>query len=87
MVRRVHAESNRSAGARTVATIATDRDVPLSRYRAKRLMEQLKLKSCQLSKHRYKNAKQEDLIIPNVLNRKFNPSGVFQDSCHSLLTI
>lgn len=35
-VRSVHKESNGSAGARTVATIVTNRGTPLSRYRAGR---------------------------------------------------
>lgn len=73
MVRRIHAESNGSAGARTIAQVSTDRDVPLSRYRATGLMEKLGLVSCQLPKHNYKKAVQEHICIPNVLDRQFEP--------------
>jgi len=55
----VLAESNGSAGARTLATIMTQRGTPLSRYRARGLMKELELVSCQQPKHRYKNASQE----------------------------
>ncbi len=44
LVKAIFKESNGSAGARTIARIATDRDHPLSRYRAGRLM-----KTCQLT--------------------------------------
>jgi len=40
-------ESNGSAGARTIAGVATDRGIRLSRYRAGRLMKQCHLVSCQ----------------------------------------
>ena len=42
LVKSIFRESNGSAGARTIAQIATDRKHPLSRYRAGRLM-----KACQ----------------------------------------
>jgi len=70
-VRRIHRESNGSAGARTIAQIATDRKVSLSRYRVTRLMKQLGLVSCQLPKHSYKKAHQEHISIPNILDRQF----------------
>jgi putative transposase len=72
MVKSIFEESNGSAGARTIATIATDRDCPLSRYRASRLMISCGLSSCQQPKHAYKKAKQEHIDIPNHLNRKFD---------------
>ena len=40
-VKAIHSESEGSAGARTLATIATGRGFNLSRYRAGRLMEKL----------------------------------------------
>jgi putative transposase len=40
-------DSEGSAGARSIAQMATDQDVPLSRYRAGRLMKKLGLISCQ----------------------------------------
>ena len=40
-VRAVHAESNGSAGARTIADMVTARGTSLSRYRAGKLMKKL----------------------------------------------
>ena len=74
MVRSIFKESEGSAGARTIATIATVRDVPLSRYRAGGLMKQCDLASCQLPKHAYKKATQAHTDIPNHLNREFTMS-------------
>jgi len=68
----IHRESNGSAGARTIASISTQRGLPLSRYRSGRLMKQLKIVSCQLPGHRYKKATQEHIAIPNHLAREFN---------------
>lgn len=70
-MRAVHAESNGSAGARTVADMVTTRGTALSRYRAGRLMKQLELVSCQVPKHSYKKAEQDHLNIPNKLDRQF----------------
>jgi putative transposase len=70
-VRRIRRESNGSAGARTIAGIATTRGFSLSRYRAGRLMKTLALVSCQLPKHAYKKATREHVEIPNLLNRQF----------------
>jgi putative transposase len=53
-VRAAHAESNGSAGARTIADIVTTKGTSLSRYRAGKLMKQLELVSCQVPKHAYK---------------------------------
>ncbi|WP_399322786.1 hypothetical protein [Thiomicrorhabdus lithotrophica] len=61
MVRRIHAESNGSAGARTIEQISSDRKLPISRYRAGKMMKQLRLQSCQLPKHNYKKALQEHI--------------------------
>ena len=74
MVKAIFNESSGSAGARTVATIATARDVLLSRYRASKIMKQFDLTSCQLPKHAYKPGGNEYLNIPNHLNREFNVS-------------
>ena len=74
IVKAIHAESNGSAGARTIATIATSRDYPLSLYRAGKLMKAQQLVSCQLPKHAYKKATQEHVSISNQLNREFNVS-------------
>ena len=47
-VKKVHRQSNGSAGARTVAVMATNNDRPLSSYRAGNIMKKLDLVSCQL---------------------------------------
>ena len=73
-VREAHRESNGSAGARTIANIVTTRGIPLTRYRAGRLMEALDLVSCQQPKHRYKKVNEEHEIIPNKLAREFTVS-------------
>ena len=72
MIKTIHTESNGSAGARTIATVSTQRGLPLSRYRSGGLMKELKLTSCQLPGHRYKKATQEHSAIPNHLAREFN---------------
>jgi putative transposase len=71
MVKSIFAESGGSAGARTVACIASERDLPLSRYRASRIMKKLDLTSCQMPKHAYKRGGNEHLEIPNYLDRQF----------------
>ena len=71
-VRSAHKESNGSAGSRTISSILTQRGMPLSRYRARGLMKELGLVSSQQPKHRYRNAKQEQVIVSNELDRQFN---------------
>ncbi|MBC9568858.1 IS3 family transposase, partial [Escherichia coli] len=58
-IRRAWNQSRGSAGARTLAEMLTQNGVPMSRYRAGRLMKYLNLSSCQPGKHQYKNACQE----------------------------
>ena len=74
IVKAIHTESNGSAGARTIATIATDRNYPLSRYRVSGLMQAQNLVSCQLPRHAYKKAAREHVSIPNQLDRQFTVS-------------
>lgn len=74
IVKAIHTESKGSAGARTIALIATERGHPLSRYRAGNLMKEQQLFSCQLPKHAYKKALQEHVCIPNHLDRTFTVS-------------
>lgn len=81
MVRSIHRESNASAGARTIAKIATERDVPLSRYRTGKLMKVLQLYSSQLPQHRYKKAVQEHVSVANHLRRDFTPDAPNQKWC------
>ncbi|WP_419177163.1 IS3 family transposase [Providencia burhodogranariea] len=72
LVREAHESSHGSAGARTIADIVSNtKQVPLTRYRATKLMKLLGLVSCQMPKHRYKKAVQEHVEIPNYLARQF----------------
>ncbi|WP_214678196.1 IS3 family transposase [Escherichia coli] len=70
-IRRARNQSRGSAGARTLAEMLTQNGVPMSRYRAGRLMKYLNLSSCQPGKHQYKNARQEHTSLPNLLERQF----------------
>ncbi|EFH7976948.1 TPA: IS3 family transposase [Escherichia coli] len=70
-IRRAWNQSWGSAGARTLAEMLTQNGVPMSRYRAGRLMKYLNLSSCQPGKHQYKNARQEHTSLPNLLERQF----------------
>ncbi|HFV1340020.1 TPA: IS3 family transposase [Escherichia coli] len=70
-IRRAWNQSRGSAGARTLAEMLTQNGVPMSRYRAGRLMKYLNLSSCQPGKHQYKNACQEHTSLPNLLERQF----------------
>lgn len=65
--------SKGSAGARTIAQIATTDGYPLTRYRAEKAMNRLGLVSCQPPKPNHKPAKKEHLQIKNKLNREFSP--------------
>lgn len=71
LVSEVHTASNGSAGARTVADMVSQLGVPLSRYRATKLMKALGLVSCQQPKHKYKKTTQEHIEIPNYLGQQF----------------
>ena len=81
LVRQIFTESNGSAGARSVAQIATTRGTDLSRYRAGRLMKQCDLVSCQQGQHRYKKATQTHISIPNHLDRDFDVTAPNQVWC------
>ncbi|EBV7177926.1 TPA: IS3 family transposase [Salmonella enterica subsp. enterica serovar Birkenhead] len=70
-IHRAWNQSRGSAGARTLAEMLTQNGVPMSRYRAGRLMKYLNLNSCQPGKHQYKNARQEHTCLPNLLERQF----------------
>lgn len=77
----MHQESNGSAGARTIADIVSGRGIPLSRYRAGKLMKALAITSCQLPSHSYKKVNQEHVSIPNKLDRQFAASKPNQVWC------
>ncbi|HDL7745793.1 TPA: IS3 family transposase [Yersinia enterocolitica] len=71
LVRESYRESNDSAGTRNIAAMITTKGVKLSRWRATKLMKELKLISCQQPGHRYKKASKEHVEIPNYLERQF----------------
>lgn len=70
-IRRLWNQSRGSAGARTLADMLTHNGIPMSRYRAGRLMKELKLSSGQPGQHKYKNAQQGHIYLPNLLERQF----------------
>ena len=72
VVRELFRASEGSAGARSIAEMATNQNVPLSRYRAGRLMKKLGLSSCQVPGHTYKKTGDEHVAIPNHLDRQFD---------------
>ncbi len=80
-VKELFRKSEGSAGARSIAQMATDQDVPLSRFRAGRLMEKLGLVSCQIPGHKYKKTGDEHVEIPNYLERQFNVEAPNQVWC------
>lgn len=61
--------------------------IPLSRYRATKLMKQLDLKSTQQRKHKYRKANQLHLAIDNTLDRKFDVSSPNQVWCSDVTYI
>jgi len=81
LVSEKHKLSNGSAGSRTIAAIVPQDGVDLSRYRARRLMKDLGLVSCQLPKHAYKKALKPLVAIPNHLSRQLDVSAPNQVWC------
>ncbi|MCC4040972.1 IS3 family transposase [Escherichia coli] len=67
----LHGISHGSAGARSIATMATRRGYQMGRWLAGRLMKVLGLVSCQQPTHRYKRGGHEHVAIPNYLERQF----------------
>ena len=74
MVKSANALSSSSAGSRSIALIASEQVMPLSRYRATWLMKKLVLVSAQLPKHLYTKGSQPHINIPNTLERNLNPT-------------
>ena len=68
MVRSAHLLSGGSAGARTVASIVSQRGEKLTRYVASGLMKELGLVSNQLPKHAYKRADKRNRPVNPILN-------------------
>ncbi|EAM2971193.1 IS3 family transposase [Salmonella enterica] len=67
----LHNISHGSAGARSIAIMATMRGFRMGRWLAGRLMKELGLVSCQQPTHRYKRGGHEHIVIPNRLERQF----------------
>ncbi|WP_201546094.1 IS3 family transposase [Psychrobacter sp. H7-1] len=73
LVRQVFNDSRGSAGARTISNIVTQQhDIKLTRYKAGKLMKDMRLVSKQ-KKHSYKNKEQTHKLHDNMLNRIFTP--------------
>ncbi|EFH3556183.1 IS3 family transposase [Escherichia coli] len=73
--------SHGSAGARSIATMATRRGYQMGRWLAGRLMKELGLVSCQQPTHRYKRGGHEHVAIPDYLERQFAVTGPNQVWC------
>ena len=71
LVREVHHASNGSAGARSIADMVSTKGVPLSRWRASKLMKDMNIISCQQPEHCYNRATKEHVDIANHLVRQF----------------
>nr|WP_092794351.1 IS3 family transposase [Rheinheimera pacifica] len=63
--------SRGSAGARSIAEMATAQGVKLSRYLAAKYMRLLDVESCQQPRHSYKKGGAEHVDVPNLLDRQF----------------
>ena len=81
LVSEKHELSNGSAGSRSISAMVSQHGTDLSRYRARRIMKDLGLVSCQLPKHAYKKALQPHVAIPNELSRRFNVNAPNQVWC------
>lgn len=71
LVQELHNASHGSAGARSIATMATLKGYKMGRWLARKLMVELKLVSCQQPTHRYKRSGLEHIAISNHLARQF----------------
>lgn len=71
LVREVHHASNGSTGSRNIVAMVTAKGIDLSRWRARKLMKELNIISCQHPGHLSKKASKEHAEIPNYLQRQF----------------
>ncbi|EHF7571476.1 IS3 family transposase [Salmonella enterica] len=83
----LHGISHGSAGARSIATMATRRGYQMGRWLAGRLMKELGLVSCQQPTHRYKRGGHEHVAIPDYLERQFAVTGPNQVWCGDVTCI
>ena len=73
-VKQAFEASKGSAGARNIAQIISSKyQIKLSRYKARKIMQEQGLVSRQRTKHPYKHADKPHRIHDNVLNRDFAP--------------
>jgi len=77
----IHRDSRGAAGARTIAGQLSQRGENIGRYKAASLMKAAGLVSTQRRKHRYKIAKDESKIAPDLLKRQFNVEDKNQAWC------
>lgn len=70
-IKRLHALSNGSAGARTLSVLLRHEGYNIGRYKARKYMKSLGLVSRQERKHRYKTGQTEHVDIPNLLSQQF----------------
>ena len=74
-VKQAFEASKGSAGARNIAQIISSKyQIKLSRYKARKIMQEQGLVSRQRTKHRYKQADKPHHLYDNVLNRNFAPT-------------
>lgn len=74
-VKQAFEASKGSAGARNIAQIVSSKyQIKLSRYKARKIMQEQGLVSRQRTKHPYKHADKPHRIHDNVLNRDFAPT-------------
>jgi putative transposase len=77
----IHVDSRGSAGARTIAGQLAQQGETVGRFKAASLMREANIESKQPPKHKYKIAKEESKIAPNILQREFNVSRPNQVWC------
>lgn len=69
---KIHEDSRGAAGARTIAGQLTQAGESVGRYKARSLMREVGIASKQPPKHKYKMAKEESKVAPNILQREFS---------------
>lgn len=70
-VKEIHQASRGAAGSRTISGMLKQQGESVGRYQARSLMKSLGLVSKQHKTHRYSVAKEESIVAPNHLARKF----------------
>jgi len=70
-VKNFHAASKGSAGTRMISQAAATAGIPLTRYMARKHMNDLGLVSSQVPAHKYRKGGNEHIAVPNALDRQF----------------